>query len=258
MTDDSALIFSLISLGFFGGFSHCSGMCGPFVLTQVSNLLQKTPLEKFSNFQKLKNLALLPYHAGRVTTYSLLGFLCSLFAQNIQEFSGFRFLSALFLFFASLFFLNLFCEGNFALRFKSKNLENFLSRKFLPLTPTLSHKGRGRRSGFLSHKEKVKNMVKNLFQNPRGFRGYFLGLILGFIPCGLLYGAFAISAAISSPVLAGAGMLLFGIATFPSLFLTACGGFFLTKIPEFKLVAKLVILVNAIMLFLMALKLIIL
>jgi hypothetical protein len=265
-------------------------MCGPFVLTQVSNRLQKTPLENFSNFQKLKNLALLPYHAGRITTYSLLGFLCSFFTKNIQDFSGFNFLSALFLFFASLFFLGLFTtslssprkrgsilffldsslRGNdkkklirgkkffdFALRFKSKNLKNFglflkktfLTKKNLPLTPTLSRPrfpwGRGSRA------------VTNLFQDPRGFRGYFLGLILGFIPCGLLYGAFAISAVISSPILAAAGMFFFGITTFPSLFFTACGGFFLTKLPEFKFIAKAVILINVVMLFLMALKLII-
>ena len=238
MTNNFTLIFSLISLGFFGGFSHCVGMCGPFVLTQVSNRLQKTSLENFSNFQKLKNLSLLPYHAGRITTYSFLGFLCSFFTKNIQEFSGFRFLSALFLFFASLFFLGLLFERNFAwdftLRFKSKNLKN------LKLFQKIS-----------------KKLLTNLFQDPRGFRGYFLGLILGFIPCGLLYGAFAISAVISSPILAAAGMFFFGIATFPSLFFTACGGFFLTKLPEFKFIAKTVILINAIMLFLMALKLII-
>ena len=241
MTDNFTLILSLISLGFFGGFSHCVGMCGPFVLTQVSNRLQKTSLENFSNFQKLKNLALLPYHAGRITTYSFLGFLCSLFTKNIQEFSGFRFLSALFLFFASLFFLSLFFErnlagdfaGDFTLRFKSKNIKNFRLFQKIP-----------------------KKILTNLFQDPRGFRGYLLGLILGFIPCGLLYGAFAISAAISSPILAAVGMFFFGIATFPSLFFTACGGFFLTKLPEFKFIAKAVILINAIMLFLMGLKLV--
>lgn len=264
MTNNFTLILSLTSLGFFGGFSHCVGMCGPFVLTQVSNRLQKTPLENFSNFQKLKNLALLPYHAGRITTYVFLGFLCSFFTKNIQDFSGFRFLSALFLFFASLFFLSLFTTSlssprrrgsrlffldsrlrgddkkkiirsrkffDFALRFKSKNLKKLGLFQKIP-----------------------KKILTNLFQDPRGFRGYFLGLILGFIPCGLLYGAFAISAVISSPLLAAVGMFFFGISTFPSLFFTACGGFFLTKLPEFKFIAKTVILINAIMLFLMALR----
>ena len=32
--------------------------------------------------------------------------------------------------------------------------------------------------------------LKPLFKNPKGLNGSFLGIVLGFIPCGLLYGAF--------------------------------------------------------------------
>ena len=108
--NDITLIFSLISLGFLGGFSHCVGMCAPFVLTQVANRLEKTPLEKFSNFQRLKNFALLPYHLGRITTYSFLGFFCSFFTQNIQDFVGFKIFSAAFLFMASALFFGMIFE----------------------------------------------------------------------------------------------------------------------------------------------------
>lgn len=235
MTSNFTLILSLLSLGFFGGFSHCVGMCGPFVLTQVSNKLQKTSLEKFSNFERLKSLALLPYHLGRVTTYAFIGFLCSLLTTNLQDFLHFRILSAIFLFLASLFFLQLFFEKNFLkLRFKSRSIKS--AAEF---------------TQFFSKK------ISGLFQDPRGFRGYVLGLILGFIPCGLLYGAFLIAASINNPFLAAAGMFFFGLATFPSLFFTALSGHVLLKFSEFKIVAKAVILVNAIMLFLMALKLIV-
>lgn len=239
MTNDFTLIFSLISLGFFGGFSHCMGMCGPFVLTQVSNRLQKTSLEKFSNFEKLKNLALLPYHLGRITTYSALGFLCSALSKNIQDFTNFRIFSAILLLVASLIFLNLFFDKKINLRlpFKSKILKN----------ATLF---------FDFFKSFFSKKISVLFQSPQGLRGYLLGVILGFIPCGLLYAAFLIAGAITQPFLAAAGMFLFGISTFPSLFLTASGGYVFLKIPEFKLVAKAVILINAIMLFLMAIKLI--
>lgn len=229
MTEDFALIFSLISLGFFGGFSHCVGMCGPFVMTQVSSNFQKIPLQNFSTFQKLKGLALVPYHLGRITTYSLIGFFSSLLTQNIQEFFNFKILAATFLFLASLFFFNLFFEKKI-LRFKSKFLESATS--------------------FFSRKTAF------LFQNPQGFRGYFLGLILGFIPCGLLYGAFLIAAAIQNPLLAALGMFLFGMTTFPALFLTALGSNFMLKFSNVKFIAKLAILINAIMLFLMAIKLI--
>ena len=230
MPNDFTLIFSLITLGFFGGFTHCVGMCGPFVITQTTNRLTRLPLEKFYGLERLKNLALLPYHFGRITTYSLIGFLSSFLAQNIGDLVGFRFLSAFLLLLASAFFFNLALGGKLNLSFKSPILQRFA---FFP-----------------------QKIISLLFQSPRGFRGYFLGIILGFIPCGLLYGAFLISAAISNPFLAAIGMCFFGLATFPSLFLTACGGSFLQKFSEFKIIAKVLILMNGIILVLMAIKLI--
>ncbi len=233
---DLTLIFSLASLGFFGGFSHCVGMCGPFVLTQVGNRLQNTSLKNFSEFQRLKNLALLPYHLGRISTYSLIGFCCSFFTNQIQEFVGFKILSALFLFLAVLVFVNLLLDHNFKitnkiqLRFKS----NFLKK----LTSFFSKK------------------ISILFQNPYGLRGYLLGIILGFIPCGMLYSAFLISGSFSNPILSAIGMIFFGIGTFPSLFLTSWGGGFFAKLPEFKIITKIVILLNIITLSLMIAKLI--
>lgn len=238
--NDTTLLLSLISLGFFGGFTHCIGMCGPFVLTQVSNRLQKTSLANFSNFQRLKNLALLPYHLGRVTTYSVIGFFCSFLTTHIQDFVGFRIFSAIFLLAAAVVFLNLFFE------------RNILAGLKLPQKIRLPFK-----SKFLKNSASVfSKRISFLFQNPQGLNGYFLGVILGFIPCGLLYAAFLIAGAIANPVLAAIGMIFFGISTFPSLFLTACGGHIFTRVPEFRFIAKAVILLNVVMLVLMVVKLV--
>jgi uncharacterized protein len=233
---DLTLIFSLASLGFFGGFSHCVGMCGPFVLTQVGNRLKETPLEKFSELQRLKNLALLPYHLGRISTYSLIGFLCSFFTKSLQEFIGFKIFSALFLFVAVIVFLNLLLNSN--LKFSDKIQLRFKSIFLKKLTSFFSKK------------------ISFLFQNPRGSKGYLLGVILGFIPCGLLYSAFLISGSFSNPAFAALGMIFFGIGTFPSLFLTSWGGNVLTKLPEFRFISKVVILLNIVTLSLMIAKLI--
>lgn len=236
MTNDFYLTISLISLGLLGGFTHCIGMCGPFVITQVSKLMEQTPLENFSNFTRLKNLALIPYQLGRISTYSLLGFFCSFFTKNIQDFIGFKIFSLFFLILAIVVFIDLLLEKKinfltkFKLRFKSKILENGVA--------------------FFSKKTSF------LFKNPRGFRGYFLGLILGFIPCGLLYSSFLIAANFQNSFLAAFGMFLFGVSTFPSLFLTAFGSNIFKKIPEFKLVIKGIILINIITLIMMAGKII--
>ncbi|MDX2083382.1 MAG: sulfite exporter TauE/SafE family protein [Rickettsiales bacterium] len=236
---DSTLILSLISLGFFGSFSHCIGMCGPFVITQIDNRLQKTSLENFSNFTKLKNLSLLSYHLGRISTYAVIGFFCSFFTKNIEDFFNFKILSAFFLFCASVIFLNLFFVK------KSSAKSGFFKKIRLPF-----------KSKILENVWRFFNKkISILFQDPVGLKGYLLGVILGFIPCGLLYSAFLICGAITNPILAATGMILFGISTFPALFLTALGGSVFTKISQFKFIAKILILVNCATLIIMAVNL---
>lgn len=242
---DLTLILSLMSLGFFGGFSHCIGMCGPFVITQVTNNLSQTPLDKFSQLQKLKNLALIPYHLGRITSYAIIGFCCAILRHHIEDYSNFKIISTIFIVIAIIFFAQLlFNKKNFQtlkLPFKIKfPLKIKLPFKSIILKNSISF---------------IQSKIAFLFKNPRGFKGYLLGIFLGFIPCGLLYGAFLIAATMQNPIFGAIGMIFFGLATFPSLFLTACGGGFLTKIPEFKIFAKLVILINIAALILLALKL---
>lgn len=247
-SQDLTIIISLISLGFFGGFTHCAGMCGPFVLTQVSNRLGKIPLEKFSTFQKLKNLVLLPYHLGRITTYAIIGSVCSIARKTLEDFTSFKIFSVFFLLTASLIFLNLLFE---------KKLFNFTKAPLAKFKKNLPFKSKTLNKYSLLYFFSKFSLSK-LFSNPQGIRGYFLGIILGFIPCGLLYGAFLLSASITQPFLAAIGMILFGIATFPSLFLTASSGYIFLKFlnREFKIISKIIILINSVTLFIMAISLI--
>ncbi len=215
---DLILTISLLNLGFFGGFSHCAGMCGPFVLTQTSSILQNTKLENYRGFQKLKSIALLPYHFGRITTYSFIGFFCAFLGKNLKDFTNFGQISAFFLILAA--FIMIGGLQKLPIRFKIK----------LPL--------------------------QKLFANPTGFYGYFLGIILGFLPCGLLYGAFAISASFKNPLFALFSMFLFGISTIPALFLVSAGTNFVKKIDQkiFAKFCKIAMFINAFVLILMAIN----
>jgi len=239
MDQDLILIFSLISLGFFGGFSHCISMCGPFVLTQVDNRMKNIELKNYNNFEKLKNLSLFPYHLGRITTYSLVGFVASFLTQNIQNYFGFKILSLIFLIAAILVFLSLLININFAntkikLRFKLKLVKNF--RYKIPF---------------------LENILSILFKNPTGTKGYLLGIILGFIPCGLLYSAYLICSNMTNHFFAILGMAAFGVATFPSLFLTGLGGKILKDFSELKIVlSNILILINISMLLLLIKKIV--
>lgn len=252
-------IISLFNLGFFGGFSHCIGMCGPFVLTQVTNKLAKTPLEEYQGLKKLQNLALLPYHFGRITTYCFIGFCCSFLARNLADFIIFKKISAFLLFIAAMIF--------FGLILKNFKISDFLKKKISQIS-FLSKLNWRKNQNISTNKSstilenflyKLKSKIKKLFANPKGLNGYFLGIILGFIPCGLLYAAFILSATIANPFYAAFAMFIFGIATVPALFSSAIfSGFFFCKIikPKLQSVANLILLINALALLLMALNLI--
>ena len=101
------IIISLITIGFVGGFSHCAFMCGPFVMMQVNNNLKKISIDNLNHFTRLKGLALIPYHLGRITTYSFLGFFSSLFGKNIKNHTNSHLISAILLFLAALIVFNL-------------------------------------------------------------------------------------------------------------------------------------------------------
>jgi sulfite exporter TauE/SafE len=54
--------------------------------------------------------------------------------------------------------------------------------------------------------------------------GLALGLLLGFLPCGLLYTALVAAAASGGPLAGGAAMLAFGLGTVPALVATGLAG----------------------------------
>jgi len=229
---DIKLFFSLFSLGIFGGFSHCIGMCGPFVITQACQKIKNIEIEKYSNFEKLKSFALLPYHFGRITTYAFIGFFTNIFGKEIVDFFNFKKFSAFTLLIASFFFINIF--------FEKKNLFTFKKIKLFQINNYLI--------------KPIFSKINLLFKNPDGFNGYLIGLILGFIPCGLLYGAFAIALSFNNSINALIGMIIFGFSTFPALFLSGFIGSLGIKISNFKIIAKIMIMINIVMLLMMSFK----
>lgn len=62
MSSIETLYIAFFTTGFFVGFGHCMGMCGPIVVSFSLNLRAKGVMAP--------NLL---YHAGRITTYAVLG-----------------------------------------------------------------------------------------------------------------------------------------------------------------------------------------
>ena len=193
VADHGGLLASLFLAGLVGSASHCAGMCGPFVLAQAGTRLCRLPAGPGAELRRLAGGLLLPYHLGRSTTYVGLGVLAALAAGGIMQLAELRWLSAALLAIAALAFL---ATG--------------AGRLGLAIAwPAI---GFGR-----AWAERVTGLARPLFRNPAGWRGYGLGLLLGFIHCGLLYGALAAAASSGSAPAAALGMAAFALGTTPML-----------------------------------------
>ena len=194
METASTLYLILFTTGFTVGFGHCIGMCGPIVVSLSLNLKGRRVL-----------IPHLLYHAGRITTYALLGGLMGLTGSFTRITSGIAGLQKGVMIFAGLLII----------------VMGIAMGGWIPLGRIFGDHSRLR--GFLSkgfHKLSTSG-------SPRTY--YPLGLLLGLLPCGPVYAALITSARVGMEsasalqgVLKGMGLMLaFGLGTFPALFLVA-------------------------------------
>ena len=199
---DGGLLLALLTAGLVGGVTHCAGMCGPFVLAQVTARLERVPAARMSEFHRLAGAAVLPYHLGRATSYAAVGAVAATVAGHVAALPGLKWLSVALLGFAALFFLGYAVRGLSA---------------WVPAFDGAARRWWG---------DRVARLARPLFGNPTGWRGYGLGVALGFIPCGLLYAALAAAAATGDAVAGGLAMLAFAAGTVPALMAVGAVGHF--------------------------------
>lgn len=204
--ESGGLLTSLFAAGLLGSLTHCAGMCGPFVLAQTVSRLEARPAAQMREMHRLAGAALLPYHLGRATTYSALGAVAAALAAGTIRVTGLQWLSAALLVVAALFFLG------YALRALGGRWAGW-RRPRLP-----GDIG----AGPLTHR--LHRLVRPLFARPVGWRGYLLGISLGFLPCGLLYGSLAAAAASGQPLAGALAMLAFTAGTIPALLAVGIAG----------------------------------
>lgn len=179
--------------GFLGGFGHCMGMCGPVVAAYALNPVRKSYLPQ------------LLYNLGRITTYSIIGGIMGLTGSFVGVISPVE---------------------NFQ-NIVMGTIGGVMMVMGLVVGGWLPLKAGNGQSGCTAV---VGRMVK--FVGETGSAGAFfpMGLILGFIPCGLSYTAFIAAAGAgvdaasrAEGFLKGMAMLfLFGLGTLPALLLLGC------------------------------------
>lgn len=193
-----ALLAAMLLAGLVGGGTHCIGMCGPFVLAQTTARLESVPASQMSEFHRLSGAALIPYHLGRATTYIVLGALAGAAGQTVRSIPGLDWIAAGWLFLAAAIFLAYAIFGSGLFRGAAAKESRW-----------------GRLLG---------NLARPMFARPTGMRGYTLGMMLGFLPCGLLYAALAVAAGSGGPAGGAAAMAAFVLGTVPGLIATGFAG----------------------------------
>lgn len=169
-------------LGLLGSLGHCVGMCSAVVI-----LLDRQPSFRTASSGQNKSAWILA-HAGRITTYTVLGLIAGALGQTFFSFKIHQaILSILFSIFAFY----------FALAFAG-----------IAPSPELLFSGLIQRWGVAMRGQRSASLTTS----------YLVGILWGLLPCGLVLTA--LLTAISSPNILQGGltMLLFGVATLPSLF----------------------------------------
>jgi len=182
---DASLPIALAT-GFLGGFGHCVAMCGPLVGALGISAPPGIPARR----------ALLPQladHLGRITTDGTVGAVMGLagsFVNVAGRLAGWQDVVAV-------------LAGALMV---AMGLGAALQSLWVK-------SAEGRLAG------RVLGAVRRLAGHEAPLRAYPLGLVLGFLPCGLSYSAFAAAAATGSPVAGLALALAFGAGTLPALLL---------------------------------------
>lgn len=225
--EHQAVIGGLFLTGLAGSLTHCVGMCAPFVLSQVTARLERIPAAGMTEADRWRAAALVPYHLGRLLTYAALGAVAAGATGTLAGWQGFNWLAAALLCLAALFIAGMALPR---------------LREFLPGSNA------GPWAGALV------GLGRGLLSDPSGWRGLVLGILLGFIPCGLLYAALAAAAATGDALGGAFAMLAFGAGTVPLLLLAGIlGQMALARLREPLLAwAPLLLAVNALALLYMA------
>ena len=185
-----APFLAMLLAGLAGGFGHCISMCGPLVAAFSMGETRQGILHH------------LLYNLGRITTYSILG--------GIVGFAGsFLVLTAS---------IEQFQRSIMIIAGLSIILMGLSTAEWLPLPPKKS----------CNAGSSPMQKILSFFKAPRSIGSYYpMGVVLGFLPCGLTYTAL-LSAARSSMeakypfagMMQGSlMMMLFGIGTVPAMLL---------------------------------------
>jgi sulfite exporter TauE/SafE len=186
---DMELLLAALSLGIMGSF-HCVGMCGPIALA--------LPLGNESRAKQV--FGSLIYNAGRIATYGIFGLVFGLVGKGFVL-GGYQ--QALSIALGLLILLGLLVPSVAA---KTSLLTNLIS-------PFIT---------------KIKSSLSKLFKQKSYSALFSIGVLNGFLPCGLVYLAVAGSIATGDALQGSAFMMAFGAGTLPAMLFVSLAAKFIS------------------------------
>jgi hypothetical protein len=185
-----AILFSALVLGLMGSF-HCVGMCGPIAIA--------LPLHGNTIPQKIFGGTL--YNLGRTITYGIMGAIFGMLGQGIQMIGFQQKVSVIM---GSIMIISV-------------------------LFPALFKNQYSMEKSWFSMVGKLKKSIGKMFSIRTFSSLFFIGMLNGLLPCGLVY--MAIAGAIGTGgILEGTFyMILFGLGTIPMLLAITLAGNFLSN-----------------------------
>ncbi len=184
------MLYSALVIGFIGSL-HCVGMCGPIAL--VLPLNRGNPAIAF--FQ------IMQYHFGRILSYVSLGLLFGLFGRGLFV-AGMQ--QKLSLWIGAFLIAGLLINYFFSLKMP-------VFKPYMRLLMRLQ-----------------ASMGKQL-KKRSPYTTFLMGLLNGFLPCGMVYMALFGAVAMGSPAEGAVYMLAFGLGTVPLMSAVALAG---KKLPQ--------------------------
>jgi len=179
------ILISALVLGLMGSF-HCAGMCGPIAIA--------LPLHGNTIPQKIFGGTL--YNLGRTLTYGIMGAIFGLLGQGVKLIGFQQKISVI------------------------MGAVMILSVIF----PSLFRNQYNMEKSWFSLVGKLKKSIGKLF-SVRSFSSlFFIGLLNGLLPCGLVYMAIAGAIGTGEVLLGSLYMIMFGLGTIPMLLSISLAG----------------------------------
>lgn len=171
--------------GLLGGFGHCVGMCGPVVATV-------TLCAADARGRRMTLSGLLLMNAGRVCTYAFVGSLMGLAGS----------------------FVNV--AGRIAGVQNSVAILTGISMVFMGIR-IAGFLGGGRTDGPVE--QFLRRLLRGIAESESPVKYFPIGIVLGFMPCGLSYSVYAGAAGTGEMLSGMVFVLCFGAGTVPALLL---------------------------------------